>query len=343
MVKPFLCCLSLLVSLSVGAQTMPAKVAIIIDDIGYQKTDPALIQLPHALTFAVMPFAPHGKEMAHLAKQHRKEVMLHMPMEAVALNHLLGKGALRSSMNQQQVQTALRSALEDVPHAVGVNNHMGSRFTALPEHMDWAMQVIAQRGLYFVDSKTTAKSVGAQISQQHQVRHRSRDVFLDNNKSYSALDAQFNELIRVANHHGSAVGIGHPYPETLRYLQKNLSRLKTAGIELVPMSALLDLPQHSDRPLNAIASTDVSPASSKPATRPSKAQRPAPELASQQLAAEEIVAPVELQPWRIPYRIDSIGLVAPSAPELSPNPIHKFQITEPAPASLSTGGAVLLR
>ncbi len=320
---------------------MPVKVAIIIDDIGYQKTDPALIQLPHALTFAVMPFSPHGKEMAHLAKQHHKEVMLHMPMEAVALNHLLGKGALRSAMGQQQVQHALRSALDDVPHAVGVNNHMGSRFTSLPQHMDWAMQVIAQRGLYFVDSKTTAKSVAALVSQQHQVRHRSRDVFLDNNKSYSALDAQFNELMRVAKHQGSAVGIGHPYPETLHYLQRNLSRLKVAGIELVPMSALLDLPHHAERspitPSVAAATINKAPA------RPTKSHTPTPELVEQQLAAEEIVAPVELQPWRIPYRIDSIGLVAPSAPEVAPNPIHKFQLSDSSVVPLTTGSSVLLR
>ena len=138
-------------------------------------------------------------------------------------------------------------------------------------------------------------------------------MFLDNNKSYSALDAQFKELIRLAKHQGSAVGIGHPYPETLRYLQKNLSRLKAAGIELVPVSALLDLPHHAER--SPITPSVVPATVNKTPARPTKPHTPAPELVEQQLAAEEIVTPVELQPWRIPYRIDSIGLVAPSVPE----------------------------
>ena len=89
---------------AVEAQTLPAKVAIIIDDIGYQKADPLLIQLPYALTFAVMPFTPQGQQMAALAASRQKEVMLHMPMEAVAQNHLLGKGALRKKMSKAQVQ-----------------------------------------------------------------------------------------------------------------------------------------------------------------------------------------------------------------------------------------------
>lgn len=327
-----------------AAQTMPAKVAIIIDDIGYQKTDPTLIQLPYALTFAVMPFAPHGKEMALLASQHRKEVMLHMPMEAVALNHLLGKGALRRGMDKQQVQQNMRAALDNVPQAVGVNNHMGSLFTSLPTQMDWAMQVIAERNLYFVDSKTTAKSVAAAVSQQYQVKHRSRDIFLDNNKSYAALEGQFNDLMSIAKQHGSAVGIGHPYPETLRYLQKNLPRLKAAGIDLVPLSELLHLPQHDSQPLRVSSSKAPSgkpSAIAKPVTVTSSTDSHG--AAEQQLAAEEVVTPVELLPWRIPYRVESPGLVAPSAAEPMPNPIHKFDVPTQEPLALSTGPRMLLR
>lgn len=228
-------------SVAVEAQTLPAKVAIIIDDIGYQKADPLLIQLPYALTFAVMPFAPQSQQMAELAARQHKEVMLHMPMEAVAQNHLLGKGALRRNMSKTQVQQALYLALAEVPQAIGVNNHMGSLYTSLPEQMNWTMQVMAERGLYFIDSKTTARSAVARATSTHQIKSRSRDIFLDNDKSNAALDKQFNQLMKLAKQQGSAIAIGHPYPETYRYLKRNLSRLAAAGIELVPASQLLDI------------------------------------------------------------------------------------------------------
>jgi polysaccharide deacetylase 2 family uncharacterized protein YibQ len=228
---------------AVEAQTLPAKVAIIIDDIGYQKADPLLIQLPYALTFAVMPFAPQSQQMAELAARQQKEVMLHMPMEAVAQNHLLGKGALRRQMSKTQVQQALYQALAQVPQAIGVNNHMGSLYTSLPQQMDWTMQVMAERGLYFIDSKTTARSAVSRATSVHQIKSRSRDIFLDNDKSHAALDKQFNQLIKLAKQQGSAVAIGHPYPETYRYLKRNLARLAASGVELVPASQLLDLPQ----------------------------------------------------------------------------------------------------
>jgi polysaccharide deacetylase 2 family uncharacterized protein YibQ len=326
-------------SLQLAAQTVPPKVAIIIDDIGYQKTDAALIQLPHALTFAVMPFAPHGHEMAVLAQSHRKEVMLHMPMEAVALNHLLGKGALRRGMDKATVQQTIRSAFDNVPQAVGINNHMGSLFTSLPQQMDWAMQVVAERNKYFVDSKTTPKSVGIALSKQYQVRHRSRDVFLDNNKSYRALDQQFTDLMQIAKQHGSAVGIGHPYPETLSYLKKNLPRLKAAGIELVPVSALLDLPEHN-KPY--IATQPVTPSKTTPVTKPVTATTaPATTPTSeheQQLPVEEVVTPAELLPWRVPYRLDAPGLLEPSAPEVEQTAAEHFSVPtstiEPMPAAM---------
>lgn len=225
----------------VEAQTLPAKVAIIIDDIGYQKADPLLIQLPYALTFAVMPFAPQSQQMAELAARQQKEVMLHMPMEAVAQNHLLGKGALRRQMSKTQVQQALHQALAQIPQAIGVNNHMGSLYTSLPQQMDWTMQVIAERGLYFIDSKTTARSAVLRATSAHRIKSRSRDIFLDNDKSHAALDKQFTQLIKLAKQQGSAIAIGHPYPETYRYLRRNLARLAAAGIELVPASQLLDL------------------------------------------------------------------------------------------------------
>jgi len=314
--------------LSVQAQSLPPQVAIIIDDIGYQKVDPDIIRLPYALTVAVMPFTPNSSEMIALARQHGKEIMLHMPMEAVAQNHLLGKGALRRPMNKQQVQQALYKALDSVPHAIGINNHMGSLYTSLPEQMDWVMQVVAERQLYFIDSKTTGKSVVLAATQKHGVKTRSRDVFLDNDKSYKALDRQFNQLIQLAKKHGHAVAIGHPYPETYRYLKKNLPRLTQQGIKVVPASALLDLPA---APAQLIASTaktaaqqpvKIHPVAATPQAETASSGEvktsslPGTEKAAIQIPAStaEIVEPVpELIPWHPPYLPQLPGFDTPAA------------------------------
>ncbi len=330
---------------AVEAQTLPAKVAIIIDDIGYQKADPMLIQLPYALTFAVMPFAPNSQGMAELAARSQKEVMLHMPMEALAQNHLLGKGALRRQMSKAQVQQALHQALSQVPQAIGVNNHMGSLFTSLPQQMDWTMQVMAERGLYFIDSKTTARSAVQHATDAHQIKSRSRDIFLDNDKSDAAINKQFNQLIKLAKQQGSAIAIGHPYPETYRYLRRNLARLAASGIELVPASQLLNLPQMSGaaKSVAVIASTrqhtenetgwttkarsdgkkvlKLSPASQK-ASMAGEAGSGSVSLVHN-LKSKAVVntdpdlvyataAVVEPLLWRSPYRADLAGLVIPT-------------------------------
>lgn len=315
-----------------AAQSMPAKVAIIIDDIGYQKADPQLIKLPYALTFAVMPFTPQGSQMAALAASRQKEVMLHMPMEAVAQNHLLGKGALRQTMTQHQVRTALQQALAEVPQAVGINNHMGSLYTSLAEPMDWTMQLVAEHQLYFIDSKTTSRSAVPAAAARHGIASRSRDIFLDNNKAYAAIDQQFNQLMSLAKRQGSAIAIGHPYPETYAYLKKNLPRLAAAGIELVPASHLLAFTP-APKPAAPVAEHTKEPASHKtianqqPAVTPIASATPTNSkdkvnhhsLPQPQRLDPVIEVPVmELQRWHPPYLADLPGQLLPqseAAPE----------------------------
>jgi len=320
------------------AQPATTKVAIIIDDIGYQKADPDLIRLPYPLTLAVMPFTPNGDAMLQLAQQHQKELMLHMPMEAVALNHLLGKGALRRQMSKAQVQQNLRAALQDVPGIKGVNNHMGSLYTTLLPQMDWVMEVVAAEGLYFIDSKTSGRSVVGQSAQKFNIRHRSRDVFLDNDKSYAALDKQFQQLIRVAQQHGSAIAIGHPYPETYRYLKKNLPRLAAAGIEVVPASHLLDLPESPHRqvlpqpdPITVPQSTvpqstapqvttaisepvdNAQPAGMTQAVTPPAADATAHSTPEPSITEPEPVVPAELPLWRTPLQANPAWYQLPAS------------------------------
>lgn len=313
-----------------------SKVAIIIDDIGYQKVDPRLIELPYALTFAIMPFAPHGKEMAALASLRQKEIMLHMPMEAVSQNHLLGRGALRQPMDQQQVRQALQAAFREVPQAVGINNHMGSLYTSLAEPMDWTLEWVAEQGLYVVDSKTTARSAIPAAAARHQVPMRSRDIFLDNDKSYAALERQFQQLLSIAQREGSAIAIGHPYPETYAYLKKHLPSLASKGIEIVPASALIAsadvnslnqrLVNNSSHGVDSVeqetpqpsgSSTKPSPLPTQSSSAPTQADYatalPAAtaEQKVQQLEPLIEVPALQLRPWHPPYRADLPGFVMP--------------------------------
>lgn len=217
---------------------LAAKVAIVIDDIGYHQIDYKLLDLPYELTFAVIPHTPHSNAVAKAAYQKRRDVILHMPMES-ARRADLSKNALKVTMNRSQIEQKLQTAFADVPYAIGVNNHMGSYFTEQADAMDWTLGYIAKRQLFFLDSKTTARSQAGIYAQKHQMPLLTRQVFLDNDRSYQALDKQFKLMIKLAKQHQSAIAIGHPYPETYAYLKKNLASLTTQGIEVVKLSALL--------------------------------------------------------------------------------------------------------
>lgn len=227
-----------LLSVKLYAGEPDARIAIIIDDIGYQKSDLKLVDLPFPLTYAVLPHTPYGAQAARQAFAQQKEVMLHMPMEA-SNGKALGPCALTSDMSKQQVQHTLEQALADIPYAIGVNNHMGSLYTAQEQPMAWMMEYLSQRQLFFVDSLTTPNSTAAKYASHYGVTNLSRHVFLDNVQTEAAITIQFEQLLAIARKRHSAIAIGHPYPETYRFLRKNLPALRQQGIELVSISALL--------------------------------------------------------------------------------------------------------
>jgi len=151
----------------------------------------------------------------------------------------LGPYALTEGLGQQGFINNLTMGLAAIPGIRGLNNHMGSLLTRDRTRMNWLMTEIQSRPLYFLDSRTTAETVAAQVAEEHRIPTLSRDVFLDNDPSPSAIHAQFIELIRIAREKGSAVAIGHPYPTTLGYLETVLPQLDSLGIQLVTPSGLL--------------------------------------------------------------------------------------------------------
>ena len=218
----------------------PAIISIIIDDIGYRLEEGrAMIKLSPELTYAVLPNAPHTKQLAALAHQQGKEVMLHLPMQATS-NDKPEQSALSIDMKQTDVVEAMQKAFAKVPQAVGMNNHQGSLLTRHPGHMAWVMAEMKENGRFFIDSRTSKQSIADMIAIENGVPSLSRDVFLDHDINETSIEAQFNRLIKLARRNGHAIGIGHPHPETLAVLQKMLPKLRQLNIQLVPVSSQLN-------------------------------------------------------------------------------------------------------
>ena len=227
------------------------EVAIIMDDIGYnRKRGLAALALPGKVTYAVIPHSPNAQFLAIEAHKQNKELILHAPMSNVH-NYPLGESGLTENMNETDFHAALDKALESVPHISGVNNHMGSLLTQKRLPMEWIMQALSKRGLYFIDSRTTSQSVAWQTAQQHNVPSLKRDIFLDHERNAQFIDEQFSKLIAVAKRRGYAIAIAHPYPETIQYLKENLSKLSEQGIELVPASHLVNIHSPNRRHIHA--------------------------------------------------------------------------------------------
>ncbi|MFH7326384.1 divergent polysaccharide deacetylase family protein [Desulfurivibrio sp. C05AmB] len=218
------------------------QVALIIDDMGYRPaTERQLLALDLKLTFSFIPFTPHKEEMLNLARQHSREILLHLPLEAENEKWNDIAGLLRTTMEQAEIRAGFRAALDEVPTAVGVNNHLGSRFTADPEAMNRLLAALAETELFFLDSRTTGASVATAAAARHGVPFLRRDLFLDNERDETKIAAQLEKLIAIASERGWAVGIAHPYPVTLRVLQQEGPALQKR-VRLVSLRELLDHP-----------------------------------------------------------------------------------------------------
>ncbi|MFT6389726.1 MAG: polysaccharide deacetylase 2 family uncharacterized protein YibQ [Cellvibrionaceae bacterium] len=216
-----------------------ADVAIIIDDIGYNKRQGLnALDLPGALTYAIIPHSPNAVFLAEYARENQKEIMLHAPMSNI--NHRpMGPSGLSESMGEVDFTQVLTTAIDSVPYISGVNNHMGSLLTQKRLPMEWTMKALSEHGLYFIDSRTTSNSVAWLTAQQRNVPSLKRDVFLDNDRKPEMINDQFSEFIAIAQRRGYAIAIAHPHPETLDYLKRHLDRLSSQGIRLVPVSTLV--------------------------------------------------------------------------------------------------------
>lgn len=216
-------------------------IAILIDDLGYnrQGMDGSLM-LPTEVALAILPSTPFALQTALRAQQQKRTTLLHAPMENQrALK--LGPGGLYASMSEHELKTTLNQSLDSLPGIQGANNHMGSLLTTDAQSMKWVMEVLQGRSMFFIDSLTSPKSVAKQTAEEYRLKTVSRDVFLDNIRTEQAIDKQFMRLLKLARRQGSALAIGHPYPETTRYLSQRLASMENDGIRLVPLSDVLSV------------------------------------------------------------------------------------------------------
>lgn len=216
-----------------------AYIAIIIDDMGMDRARAArLAALPGPLTFSYLAYAPDIDAQSRGARANGHEIMLHLPMEPEGRDDP-GPGALRVSLTDEDIRARTASALDRLPLAVGLNNHMGSKFTRDLRAMRPVLAELAARGLLFVDSRTSGSSVGLDVAKQTGVAAAGRDVFLDNEIDARAIRVQLAELERVASRRGSAIAIGHPHEATIEALAQFLPGMQARGLQLVAASAIV--------------------------------------------------------------------------------------------------------
>lgn len=226
--------LSILLTLFIAMPAYSAQIALIIDDIGNKKSDGKAFELPSQVAFGILPHTPYSKSFAKKADLENRDVLIHMPMEALSgLN--MGDGGLSANMGSLIIKERLALAHKTIPNAIGVNNHMGSKLTQLTQPMQATMEYLTYHGMFFLDSRTTRFSKAQKVAINYGVPSLRRHVFLDHVRETSHIDFQFRRLVRKAQKSGFAVGIAHPHTVTMDYLVVALKALEQEGITLISL------------------------------------------------------------------------------------------------------------
>lgn len=212
-------------------------IAIVIDDMGIdRKRSTRAASLPGPLTLSWLPYGQDVGRQAAAARATGHEILLHLPMQPQG-NQNPGPNALTLDLAADEIRRRVGADLALLPEAVGLNNHMGSRFTRDAQAMAPVIDEVKRRGLLFLDSRTSAASVAADVAREAGVPHAERDVFLDNEATVDAVRARLAEVEAIARRRGIAVAIGHPHDATLEALEPWLRSLAERGFALVPISA----------------------------------------------------------------------------------------------------------
>lgn len=213
------------------------KLAIVIDDIGYRaKEDSAIYALPKEVSVAIIPVAPYATARANKAFEQKRDILIHLPMEP-QVRQSIEAGALLVGMNETQIENLIKNAQMQVPNAIGLNNHMGSKATTDKQTMQYLMKSLSQRNLAFLDSKTAGNSVAYKTAKEYGIKALERHIFLDDSDEYNDVQKQFSSALQYARKHGVAVLIGHPRKNSVAVLEKGVATLPN-DIQLVSLHEL---------------------------------------------------------------------------------------------------------
>ena len=233
-------------AVEVAAQLSGPAIAIVIDDVGLNRPGARRsIALPPPVTLAMMTYAESLPALAESARSAGHELMVHMPMQPIDGEYDAGVKVLTVGLDRAQLLERLDWGLGRFDGYVGINNHMGSRFTADPSGMETVMAELKRRGLMFLDSKTVGSSLGVEAARRAGVPVVARDIFIDHEQEPGYIRGQLRNLEALARRRGYAIGIGHPHDVTLAELERWMPEARARGISFVPVSAILDLQERS--------------------------------------------------------------------------------------------------
>ena len=221
----------------------PDAIVVVIDDFGYRNdwVLEGFLNLDASLSYAVIPGNQFSTSTGSLIHDNGYELIIHMPMQAVGSAPGEVDFRLLTTMNKENIYSRIHSALVQFPTAVGMNNHQGSAFTSHPYSMSIVASELRRQNLYFLDSVTSAHTVGAESMRSAGVPVVERDLFLDSVDDLNYVNEQLDRLAYLSRQHGYAVGIGHVRANTLLALQQSIPRLKQAGHEFVFVSEVVSL------------------------------------------------------------------------------------------------------
>ncbi len=215
------------------------RIAIIIDDIGHSLSRAEqFLRLNVPINFSILPRLVNSDTLGIKIDRNGHEIMLHQPMEPYSINSDPGPGALYVGQTTHMIGSIMEKNISEMPLAIGVNNHMGSRFTSSPDKIKDALEVIRAKRLFFIDSLTSSRSIGYKTARSIHMTTGYRNIFLDNIIDESAILLQLCKLENHARMNGSAIGIGHPFPETAGAI-KRFSKALSSDISLVHISDIL--------------------------------------------------------------------------------------------------------
>ncbi|MBV6523892.1 divergent polysaccharide deacetylase family protein [Ursidibacter maritimus] len=236
--KRFVIAIVLQIFVSISPLAVAGKLAIVIDDIGYRaREDDAIYNLPKEVSVAIIPVAPYATARANKAYEQKRDILIHLPMQPQNSAQLIEAGALFVGMGEDKVARLVESARMQVPYAIGLNNHMGSKATTDRQTMQHLMKALSAQQLFFLDSKTAGNSVAAKVAKEFGIKALERHIFLDDSDALEDVKKQFQQAISYARKNGTAIMIGHPRKHSIAVLETGLSNLPD-DIQLVSLSSL---------------------------------------------------------------------------------------------------------